>query len=104
MGCIREVRHSQGAGKEGRAGKRSATATLSSHVKQIRHACMHACMYAAMQGELDVIIDLVTNLEQGKYVDYKILNSKPRSTNALQVRWEALWVGWREGARQERDL
>ncbi|KAG1667895.1 hypothetical protein FOA52_013656 [Chlamydomonas sp. UWO 241] len=39
--------------------------------------------FITARGELDVIIDLIRNLEDAKYLDFRILSSKPRAANAL---------------------
>lgn len=37
------------------------------------------------QGELDVIIDLISNLEAGRHLEFRIMTNKPRNANAIQV-------------------
>ena len=50
---------------------------------QCRYLDIQSCL---SQGELDVIIDMINNLDGGRYLDFRILANKPRNVNALQVR------------------
>eukprot|EP00197_Chlamydomonas_leiostraca_P015083 CAMPEP_0202880846 /NCGR_PEP_ID=MMETSP1391-20130828/35638_1 /ASSEMBLY_ACC=CAM_ASM_000867 /TAXON_ID=1034604 /ORGANISM="Chlamydomonas leiostraca, Strain SAG 11-49" /LENGTH=189 /DNA_ID=CAMNT_0049563415 /DNA_START=23 /DNA_END=589 /DNA_ORIENTATION=- len=41
--------------------------------------------FTSAGGELDVVIDLITNLERGRHLDYRVLTNKPRSSvSAIQ--------------------
>jgi hypothetical protein len=42
----------------------------------------NARLHVAAQGEMDVVVDLVTNLEHGRHIDFKILQHQQQQPSA----------------------